>query len=209
MSTLRTVRLATLFAIALALVVAGAAAGAAGQALILGQANAAGSSNTSLTTSSTGAALKVTQHGSGTALKAESDEGPPLALVGPTTKPPMTVNSSRRVTNLNADTLDNRTAADFMKSATYRQISGAVVPAGDVQSSSVTCDEGDLILSGGYFDKNSTTNAFDSYPIPPGSWHFFFVNAGAVGDSITIYALCSDFAPAHAAITTAEEPPRD
>ena len=56
-------RFATLVAVGLALLVSGVVAGAAGGNFILGQANSAGTSNTSLTTSSTGNALLVTNEG--------------------------------------------------------------------------------------------------------------------------------------------------
>jgi hypothetical protein len=71
----RSVRLATLLAIALALLVSGVVGGAAGAALIMGAANSAGTSNTSLTTTSTGTALLTTQNGTGTALRGVASNG--------------------------------------------------------------------------------------------------------------------------------------
>ena len=62
-------RFATVLAVGLALLVSGVVAGAAGGNFILGQANSAGTSNTSRTTSSTGNALLVTQNGTGTAIR--------------------------------------------------------------------------------------------------------------------------------------------
>ena len=107
---MRIARLAALLAVALALVITGAVAGAAGQALILGQANSAGGQQTGLTANLSSAVLNVTQNGS----------GPPMSLVGPSDKPPMTVSSTKRVPNLNADRVDGQSAAAFMPSATYR-----------------------------------------------------------------------------------------
>ena len=72
-------RFASLLAIGLALLVSGVVAGAAGGNFILGQANSAGTSNTSLTTSSTGNALLVTQNGTGTAIRGSTGSGSGIA----------------------------------------------------------------------------------------------------------------------------------
>jgi hypothetical protein len=72
-------RFATLVAIGLALLLSGVVAGAAGGNFILGQANSAGTSNTSLTTSSTGNALLVTQNGTGTAIRGSTGSGSGIA----------------------------------------------------------------------------------------------------------------------------------
>ena len=72
-------RFATLLAVGLALVGSGVVAGAAGGNFILGQANSAGTSNTSLTTSSTGNALLVTQNGTGTAIRGSTGSGSGIA----------------------------------------------------------------------------------------------------------------------------------
>ena len=72
-------RFATLLAVGLALLVSGVVAGAAGGNFILGQSNSAGTSNTSLTTSSTGNALLVTQNGTGTAIRGSTGSGSGIA----------------------------------------------------------------------------------------------------------------------------------
>lgn len=72
-------RFASLVAIGLALLVSGVVTGAAGGNFILGQANSAGTSNTSLTTSSTGNALLVTQNGTGTAIRGSTGSGAGIA----------------------------------------------------------------------------------------------------------------------------------
>ena len=72
-------RFATLVAIGLSLLLSGIVAGAAGGNFILGQANSAGTSNTSLTTSSTGNALLVTQNGTGTAIRGSTGSGSGIA----------------------------------------------------------------------------------------------------------------------------------
>lgn len=72
-------RFASLVAIGLALLISGVVAGAAGGNFILGQANSAGTSNTTLTTSSTGNALLVTQNGTGTAIRGSTGSGAGIA----------------------------------------------------------------------------------------------------------------------------------
>jgi hypothetical protein len=72
-------RFASLVAIGLTLLVSGVVTGAAGGNFILGQANSAGTSNTSLTTSSTGNALLVTQNGTGTAIRGSTGSGSGIA----------------------------------------------------------------------------------------------------------------------------------
>jgi hypothetical protein len=72
-------RFATVVAVGLALVVSGVVAGAAGGNFILGAANSAGTANTSLTTSSTGNALLVTQNGTGTAIRGSTGSGTGIA----------------------------------------------------------------------------------------------------------------------------------
>ncbi len=76
MPTLRQrTRLAGMIAATLSLVIVGGVAGAAGSALILGQVNSAGTSNTTLNTSSTGTAFLVGQSGTGTALRGVANNG--------------------------------------------------------------------------------------------------------------------------------------
>jgi hypothetical protein len=200
MSTLRIARFAALLAVALALVITGGVAGVAGQALILGQSNSAGGSQTHLTANLSAATLKVSQFGSGS----------PLSLKGSTNKPPMVVNSKEKVENLNADRVDGKNAGQFLPSAWYRQSDSVTIAAGGFAALAVACDAGDHVLSGGHRDKNFSTNALDSYPSDTGAgWSFSFQNQGAGSDTILTYALCADFAPHHSALTSADEPPRD
>ena len=189
MSTLRNARFATLLAVALVLVITGAVSGAAGQALILGQSNSAGASQTKLTASLSAPALRVVQNGSGS----------PLSLIGPTNQPPMTVNSKAKVENLNADHVDGKSAGQFLPSAVYRQQSATIsIPAGDAYTFNLYCDTGDHVLSGGYHHKHSATNAFDSTPVAGGTgWDFYFQNLGASPDTLWAFILCADFAPLH------------
>ena len=107
----------------LALVTSGAAAGAAGASLILGQANSAGSKTTGLSSKGTGATLKVSNSGTGRAMEVTSSKGVPLRISGPSGKPPMTVNSRAKVANLNADKVDGLDASAFLRSTRVRAAS--------------------------------------------------------------------------------------
>jgi hypothetical protein len=86
-------------ALVLALVfgVAAVALGATGGNFLLGKVNTAGATS-KLTSSVAGATLQLLNNGTGTALN----------LVVPSGKAPMTVNSSKKVANLNADELDGK-----------------------------------------------------------------------------------------------------
>jgi hypothetical protein len=74
-------RFATVLAVAAVLFATGIASGAAGQALIIGAANSAGTSNTSLNTNSTGFAWQMQQTGSGVGVYAISANGNALAAL--------------------------------------------------------------------------------------------------------------------------------
>ena len=76
----RRTRLAGVAGAALAVLATGVVAGAAGSAIIMGASNNAGTTNTSLTTASTGTAFYVTQSGAGTAMRANATG--PNAIAG-------------------------------------------------------------------------------------------------------------------------------
>jgi hypothetical protein len=65
----------------------------------------------------------------------------------------MVVNSATRVTNLNADRLDGKQAGAFLPKATYRKFEGTAgteLPSSGSRLANISCDEGDVLLSGGY-----------------------------------------------------------
>jgi hypothetical protein len=86
--------------LALFVALGGTTYAATGGNFILGQANTA-TSQTGLTSNNAGKALNVTQQSTGTGATA-------LGLNVPAGKPPFTVNSGTKVTNLNADKLDGK-----------------------------------------------------------------------------------------------------
>lgn len=112
--TLSTARVATLLAVVVALFASGVAAGAAGAALIIGQSNGAGSTSTTLNSSSSGPTLRLNNNGTGRGLEVEADGVAPLRLIAPTGVAPLSVNSTKKVANLNADRLDGLDSTDLL-----------------------------------------------------------------------------------------------
>jgi hypothetical protein len=172
---------ATVFLVGLAVILAllfGAAStalGANGQPLILGKA-----ANT---------ATKITglvKSGVGPALRLRVDSGPPLA-----------VNSSGQVLNLNADYVDGRSASSFVTNSTYRlgqgqERAGTVLGDGS-KVLSQSCLPGDRLLSGGPASVNVNSDVLDSFAPDTNTWQAR-INDSAVagGDSFTVVVLCAD-----------------
>ena len=117
-----------------------------------------------------------------------------LGALGPGTEP--VVNADR------LDGLDSTefmpATATFMPAETYVTFVEDVFLAGEFDITGAFCDEGDQLLSGGYFDVNGvTTHVLDSFPHPAGHWEVGVVNTGLEDDAVAIYAMCADFAPLH------------
>ena len=133
----------------------------------LGVLNTVNGYATKLTGALGGTLLQVTNTSTSTSsvgLGVRSQYGTPLALTGATTKPPMTVNSSVRVLNLNADRVDGKHAADFLpvngKAAGLRAIhyaNGASITGAAGQSRYVEdrCPAGTLPVSGSFSSYNA------------------------------------------------------
>ena len=126
---------------------------------------------------------------------AKSGAGPALGLqVG--SGPPMAVNSSDQVTNLNADLVDGRSASSFVATSTYRlgqgqERVGAPESGGKVLSQS--CFSGDRLLSGGPASVNAGSHVLDSFAFDTATWQVR-INDSAIsgGDSFTVVVLCAD-----------------
>jgi hypothetical protein len=157
--------------------------------------------------------LKIDQNGSGTALN--------LEVQNPTLKPPMLVNSSTKVTNLNSDQLDgqdssaflpaNGKAADaelldgkdseqFFPADTYANNqtgTGTNIPGSFRFQLAAYCDSGDRIISGGHFDMDPGTTLVGSGPdwFHQG-WQVTLLNDGTV-DTMSVTAYCADFGTEH------------
>jgi hypothetical protein len=115
---------------------------------------------------------------------------------------PMKVNSSTRVTGLNADLVDGKDASQFMASSTYMREfnpSGTFPNQGGpgtlkndgTRVISKPCDPGDRLLSGGPASVDSGSVVLDSFPSDPVTWTAR-IKPEAGGDDWTVVVLCAD-----------------
>jgi hypothetical protein len=156
--------------------VATAAFGANGASFLLGESNVAS------------AVSKLIKQGAGPALELRVDSGAPLK-----------VNSDDKVTNLNADKLDDKNAGSFLPKATYtksQDTTGTDV-GGGVRLAETFCDGGDVVLSGGHFGLDAGTTLVASGPEDfHEGWQLQWINDGTA-DSIDVSVYCADFGQPH------------
>jgi hypothetical protein len=141
---------------------------------------------TTLNGSISGALLRINNNGSGPALDLLVEEG----------EAPMTVDSTIKVNDLNADRVDGKNSTAFVPTETYevrdsRQGQGG----GQLEDRIANCDQGDVILNGG-FATGVEDNVFTNSALatdPPG----WFVGAQDNGNGSTIAAEanCADLPP--------------
>lgn len=151
--------------------------------------------------------LVIDNNGNGVALSLQVKPG----------RPPMQVNSTRKVARLNADRLDNldqgaflrkngkaadadrldgRDSGDFLSASTYT-IRVATTGSGGANQRSdkdLSCNFGDRLLSGGYYSVDEGTHIEGSTPDGISSWIVFWKNDATV-DTIFIKVLCADTTP--------------
>lgn len=183
-------------AVMLALVVgvASAAFGANGDAWRLGRANVA------TTITSLGGTLGV----DGPMLRLTNNNPDPndtaLDLQVQTGEAPMSVNSTTKVSNLNADRLDGLDYTWFMRGSIYKTESVTTVgqQLGDGTFRTVAwCDEGDFLISGGPANIDRETDLLESFPAPPVvngtnySWAVR-VDKNGLSDTFNAVVLCVD-----------------
>lgn len=143
-----------------------------------------------------GAVSTLVKKGAGPALNLQVGSGPPLK-----------VNSSKKVTNLNADKLDGKHASALVPSKRYMKADTGSRSSAGVSILGISCDEGDVVLSGGAELSNPNEDFLvDSGPVlsqfnlgPPievEGWQAGFRNTGST-DSLTVYILCADYPPLH------------
>lgn len=134
---------------------------------------------------------RLVKSGAGPALDLQVDSGPPLK-----------VNSSAKVANLNVDRLDGKSSTAFVPTDTYvstRTLEAPTTPGIDSVSVSANCNQGlrDMVISGGVrLDAFSTDIIIESKPsADPAFVHGW--TAGWRSDSTanvkggTVYALCA------------------
>jgi hypothetical protein len=140
---------------------------------------------TRLVGSASDAMLRIDNDGSGTALDLRVEPG----------EAPMTVDSDKKVADLNADKLDGKTADDFVsEDNTYTEVEVELGPGGgsEVQLF-VDCDSGDRILGGGA----SAPFTGDLLQVSEPNGQGWKVDAVDNGDqsSVSAKAICADFPP--------------
>ena len=139
--------------------------------------------------------------------------------------PPMAVNSSSKVARLNADKLDNldqsaflrkngkaadsdkvdgKDSAAFLPADTYTRETSFTARAGLFDSARAECDEGDLMIGGGYSGVGSSTQVQSSTAFIArtadgsrfwGTWSMLTRNTGSSDDTITVRVICADSSP--------------
>lgn len=199
---------ATVFMVGLSVIlaaifgVASMAFAANGKPFILGQKNVA-SKVSQLVGKVAGPSLRIS-NGS-TDSKATA-----LALNVEAGKPPMKVNSSRKVPKLNTDKIDGKDSTAFVQSSTptYEVNVSQTGSEGFTSALSAKCDLGDKLLSGGVFGINPGHSVFVAsepasvFGDPPGTgiraWSVWWYNeenpdAGTTGDIVAAIAYCADF----------------
>jgi len=107
-------------------------------------------------------------------------------------KPPLRVNSARKVANLNVDSLDGKTSSGFLPKRTYEK-EGALVTLGANETgfAPAECDAGDVALSGGYFVGFGASSTVFSVNTSDGRSSVGFKGPRAVKATVT----CADFPP--------------
>jgi len=111
-------------------------------------------------------------------------------------KAPMSVNSDGRVANLNADKIDGQDSGAFMPASTYRVDKPITVD--ELFSTAVSCDPGDLALSGAWSGKDNGTEVTNNAApriSDSQSVSFLITNTSELVDDMALHALCADLPP--------------
>lgn len=151
--------------------------------------------------------LVIDNNGRGVALSLQVEPG----------RPPMQVNSTEKVAQLNADsldgldqgaflrktgkatdadTLDRKDSSDFLSATTYGRSTVSTGTGGANQLSllSLSCADGDILLSGGYTSVDEGTHVTRSLPSDSRTWHVEWRN-DATEDTVGAQIMCIDMTP--------------
>ena len=131
--------------------------------------------------------LRINQLGSGTALN--------LQVQDPN-KPPMAINSSTKVDNLNSDLLDGQDSTNFLPRSTYtkEETTFGTDLGGGKRLAETSCNSGDKILGGGYFNVDATGTAVTAIGIDDfhQGYQVQWTNNDGTADEIVVQAYCAD-----------------
>jgi hypothetical protein len=131
--------------------------------------------------------LKVTNGGTGSALGLEVKQG----------VPPMRLNSSKKVPNLNADHLDGQDSASFLSSERiYNVTRSSTVGANTINVGGASCDTEDWAISGGFKEVDPTSHVRTSAHGEAFKhvWNVT-VQTGSTSDAYIEQAVCMDLPP--------------
>jgi hypothetical protein len=133
------------------------------------------------------------------AIWASSTVTTPLALDGPANVPPMTLNSTQRVTNLNADYLDGQDSTGFLRSTIQafqtgptigKDLSGGTCGGNEECYATVGCNPTvEHMLSGGFEFMDPGTVLESNAPTAANTWRVQWKNNSTV-DSLNLRVLC-------------------
>ena len=114
-------------------------------------------------------------------------------------EPPMTVNSSKKVANLNADKIDGKHSSALMPAQTYVVEHEEVIEPPVIGSSrAILCEEGDVPISGGFGGLDPETQIISSERIVLSGRDAWLVAVRtSESDTYTVQAVCTDFPPTH------------
>ncbi len=169
--------------LALVLVAAGTAAGTSGAMLHLGVGNTR-NATTTLTGSTSGPEMRITNNGT----------GPALALGVDSNRPALSVHSSARIANLNADKVDGIDSTAFLRGPLRYVVVSQVVRAGAWGEARARCPAGTRVLGGGvstYSGDTVEVSAPDGYYAGTMDTWRAIVRAGPADSTIQVTAICS------------------
>lgn len=108
--------------------------------------------------------------------------------------PPMRVDSSTKVDNLNVDQLDDLDSSSFMRSTTYKSespiVTGTSLNDGTFIATE-SCNIGDRLLSGGPANVNPTSDIVESWPVDTLTWQVR-IQTNTVADTWNVVILCAN-----------------
>jgi hypothetical protein len=132
---------------------------------------------------------------SASAIRAQNTGGGPALDLRVKTAiiPPMTVNSSGKVSNLNVDQLDGFDSTAFMGATTFR-VESAVntgTAYGDgTFVANMSCPAGSLLLSGGPANLSGSSVMVESFPASTSMWAVR-INPNGLTDNWNVVVLCA------------------
>jgi hypothetical protein len=194
------VGLATMVAVALG--AASTVQAAPGDRFILGRLNQSFQDISRLVGSPAGPVLRINNTNlSAGATALDLKVGDPNANPLSKSTPPMTVNSSAKVTNLNADQIDGKDSTELIPKATYTKESSST--GTDLGSNKrlweTFCDGGDKVLSGGVFGVDPTGTTLTA-SLPEDfhqGWYVEWTSTDGTADTITVLVYCADYGTLH------------